>query len=176
MAQTGTPRPPASELSLGELVAQASKDVSLLIRGELNLAKVELRDDLRRIIIAVALLGVSAFVGCLMLVLLCFAFAYGLMTLGIWDWAARPRDLARGMAAVAGPVVAAVPVVAQVGEQALPVRRQRVAGAVRAVPFPMNFSTIATAWVWAWRNWARLPPIPTICAGCATRWRPTTCG
>ena len=75
-----------------------------------------------------------------------------------------------------GPVVAAVPVVAQVGEQALPVRRQRVAGAVRAVPFPMNFSTIATAWVWAWRNWARLPPIPTICAGCATRWRPTTCG
>ena len=97
MAQTGTPRPPAqsgtprtptSELSLGELVAQASKDVSLLIRGELNLAKVELRDDARRIIIAVALLGVSAFVGCLMLVLLCFAFAYGLMALGIWDWAA----------------------------------------------------------------------------------------
>jgi len=86
-AQSGTPRPPASELSLGELVAQASEDVSLLIRGELNLAKVELRDDLRRIIIAVALLGVSAFVGCLMLVLLCFAFAYGLMTLGIWDWA-----------------------------------------------------------------------------------------
>jgi protein-S-isoprenylcysteine O-methyltransferase Ste14 len=29
----------------------------------------------------------SAFVGCLMLVLLCFAFAYGLMTLGIWSWA-----------------------------------------------------------------------------------------
>jgi hypothetical protein len=87
MAQTGTPQPPASELSLGELVAQASKDVSLLIRGELNLAKVELRDDLRRIIIAVALLAVSAFVGCLMLVLLCFAFAYGLQALGIWDWA-----------------------------------------------------------------------------------------
>jgi len=78
------------------------------------------------------------------------------------------------MAAVAGPAVAAVPVVAQVGEQALPVRRQRVAGAVRAVPFPMNFSTIATAWVWAWRNWARLPPIPTICAGFATKWPPTT--
>ena len=29
----------------------------------------------------------SAFVGCLMLVLLCFAFAYGLQALGIWDWA-----------------------------------------------------------------------------------------
>jgi hypothetical protein len=87
MAQTRTPRPPASELSVGELVAQASKDVSLLIRGELNLAKVELRDDVRRIILAVVLLGMSAFVGCLMLVLILFGFVYGLMTLGIWPWA-----------------------------------------------------------------------------------------
>jgi uncharacterized membrane protein YqjE len=30
----------------------------------------------------------AAFVGCLVLMLLCFAFAYGLITLGIWDWAA----------------------------------------------------------------------------------------
>ncbi len=87
MAQTGMPRSPASELSLGELVAQASKDVSLLIRGELNLAKAELRNDAKRVGIAVALVAMAAFVGCLMLVLLCFAFAYGLMTLGIWSWA-----------------------------------------------------------------------------------------
>jgi Putative Actinobacterial Holin-X, holin superfamily III len=87
MAQTGTPRPAASGQSLGELVAQASKDVSLLIRGELNLAKVELKHDLRRIGMAVALLAMSGFVACLMLVLLCFAFAYGLMALGIWGWA-----------------------------------------------------------------------------------------
>ena len=88
MAQTGTPRPAGSEQSLGELVAQASKDVSLLIRGELNLAKVELKQDLSRVVVAVALLALSAFVACLMLVLLCFAFAYGLVALGIWDWAA----------------------------------------------------------------------------------------
>ena len=87
MAQTETPRPAGSGQSLGELVAQASKDVSLLIRGELNLAKVELQHDLRRVIVAVALLAMSGFVACLMLVLLCFAFAYGLMALGIWDWA-----------------------------------------------------------------------------------------
>ena len=30
----------------------------------------------------------AAFVGCLVLVLVCFAYAYGLITLGIWDWAA----------------------------------------------------------------------------------------
>ena len=42
---------------------------------------------MRRIGVAVALVGMSAFVGCLMLVLLCFAFAYGLLALGIWAWA-----------------------------------------------------------------------------------------
>jgi uncharacterized membrane protein YqjE len=88
MAQTGTPRPAGSEQSLGELVAQASKDVSLLIRGELNLAKVELKQDLSRVLVAVVLLALSGFVACLMLVLLCFAFAFGLVALGIWTWAA----------------------------------------------------------------------------------------
>jgi Putative Actinobacterial Holin-X, holin superfamily III len=37
---------------------------------------------------AVAAFGLAAFVGCLVLVLLSFALAYGLITLGIWDWAA----------------------------------------------------------------------------------------
>jgi uncharacterized membrane protein YqjE len=35
-----------------------------------------------------ALLGIAAFVGCLVLMLLCFAFAYGLVAAGIWEWAA----------------------------------------------------------------------------------------
>ena len=54
MAQTETPRPAGSDQSLGELVAQATKDVSQLFRGELNLAKAELRIDVRRIGVAVA--------------------------------------------------------------------------------------------------------------------------
>ena len=87
MAQTGTSRPAGSDQSLGDLVALAAKDISQLIRGEISLAKIELRGDLKRVAVAVVLLGISAFVGCLMLVLLCFAFAYGLMTLGIWSWA-----------------------------------------------------------------------------------------
>ena len=33
-------------------------------------------------------MGMAAFVGCLMLVLLCFAYAYGLIAAGIWPWAA----------------------------------------------------------------------------------------
>ena len=87
MAQTGTSRPAGSDQSLGDLVALAAKDISQLIRGEISLAKIELRGDLKRVAVAVVLLGMSAFVACLMLVLLCFAFAYGLMTLGIWSWA-----------------------------------------------------------------------------------------
>jgi uncharacterized membrane protein YqjE len=87
MAQTGTSRPAGSDQSLGDLVALAAKDISQLIRGEISLAKIELRGDLKRIAVAALLLGMSAFVACLMLVLLCFAFAYGLMTLGIWPWA-----------------------------------------------------------------------------------------
>lgn len=74
--------------SVGDLVALAVKDVSQLVRCELDLAKLELRDDARRLGLAGALLGIGVFVGCLVLILLCFALAYGLITLGIWAWAA----------------------------------------------------------------------------------------
>jgi uncharacterized membrane protein YqjE len=77
----------AGTASIGELVSVAVKDVSRLLRFEVELAKVELKSDVRRLGIAGALLGVAAFVGCLVLVLLCFAFAYGLIALGIWAWA-----------------------------------------------------------------------------------------
>jgi len=78
----------AGDPSVGDLVSLAVKDVSQLVRCELDLAKIELKGDVRRLGIAGALLGVAAFVGCLVLVLLCFAFAFGLVALGIWEWAA----------------------------------------------------------------------------------------
>jgi hypothetical protein len=77
----------ASDASVGGLVSLAVKDITQLIRYELDLAKVELKTDVRRVGVSVALFGVSAFVGCLVLMLLCFALAYGLMALGIWGWA-----------------------------------------------------------------------------------------
>ena len=88
MVRSETPEPVGADQSLGDLVALAAKDVSQLIRYEIDLAKTELRGDMRRVGLAGALGGVAAFVGCLMLVLLCFAFAYGLVALGIWTWAA----------------------------------------------------------------------------------------
>ena len=78
----------ADAQSLGELVAQAMKDVSSLVHYEISLAKSELRMDARRIGIAAALAVVGLVGACLIIVLLCFAFAFGLEAAGIWTWAA----------------------------------------------------------------------------------------
>ncbi len=88
MVRSETPEPAGADQSLGDLVALAAKDVSQLIRYEIDLAKTELKGDAQRVGIAVAGMGLAAFGGCLVLVMLCFALAYGLITLGIWPWAA----------------------------------------------------------------------------------------
>jgi uncharacterized membrane protein YqjE len=78
----------ADEQSLGMLVSLAVRDVTQLIRCELDLAKLELKADARRLGIAGTLLVIAAFVACLVLMLISFSFAYGLVSLGIWAWAA----------------------------------------------------------------------------------------
>src|SRR5579859_3870467 len=88
MVRSETPEPVGADQSLGDLVALAAKDMSQLVRYEIDLAKTELRGDIKRVGLAGALGGVAAFVGCLVLVLLCIAFAFGLVALGIWTWAA----------------------------------------------------------------------------------------
>ena len=88
MVRSEVPEPAGDGQSLGDLVALAAKDVSQLIRYEIDLAKNELKGDAQRVGLAVALCGMAAFVGCLVLVLLSFAFAYGLVALGVYDWAA----------------------------------------------------------------------------------------
>lgn len=77
-----------SEPSVGDLVTQAIRDVTQLVRCELALAKLELRKDAKRLGLAAALLVIATIAGCLILVMLCWALAYGLVTLGIWPWAA----------------------------------------------------------------------------------------
>lgn len=88
MVRSETPEPADDGQSLGDLVALAAKDVSQLVRYEIELAKTELRGDMRRVGTAAGLGGMAAFVGCLVLVLLSFAAAYGLVALGIPAWAA----------------------------------------------------------------------------------------
>jgi hypothetical protein len=82
MVRSGRPDGPDAQQSLGELVALAAKDVSSLVRYEISLAKSELKMDARRVGIASALAVVGLFACCLLLVLLCFAYAYGLVAAG----------------------------------------------------------------------------------------------
>jgi uncharacterized membrane protein YqjE len=78
----------APEQSLGDLVSLAVSDVSQLIRYELDLAKLELKADVRKLGSAILLVGFSGIVGAMTLVMLCWAYGYGLIALGIWPWAA----------------------------------------------------------------------------------------
>ena len=79
MVRSETTEPAGADQSLGDLVALAAKDASQLIRYEIDLAKTELREDITRIATAVVLVGGAAFAGCLVLVILCFAYAEGLI-------------------------------------------------------------------------------------------------
>jgi uncharacterized membrane protein YqjE len=89
MAEPAVKRTSSSmpDQSIGDLVSVAARDVSQLVRYELELAKLELKHDAKRVGIGAGLLGVALFAACLLLMLLCFAFAYGLNALGIWLWA-----------------------------------------------------------------------------------------
>lgn len=90
MVHTESARPAdgAPGPSLGELVARATADLSKLVKCEIGLAKLELKADAKRLGVAGAMAGACAYIGTLVLVMLCFALAYGLITLGIWNWAA----------------------------------------------------------------------------------------
>ena len=88
MVRSGRPDGADGQQSLGELVALAAKDISSLVQYEISLAKSELKMDARRVGIASALGIVGLFVTCLIVVLLCFAYAFGLVAAGIWAWAA----------------------------------------------------------------------------------------
>jgi uncharacterized membrane protein YqjE len=79
MVRSETPEPAGDNQSLGDLVALAAKDASQLIRYEIDLAKTELREDAMRIATALVLVGGAVFAGCLVLVILCFAYAEGLV-------------------------------------------------------------------------------------------------
>lgn len=87
MVRSGTPDAAGDQQqqqqSLGELIALALKDLSQLLRYEITLATRELKMDFRRVAWSGALGGFVAFVGCLIMVMLCFAFAYGLRQWGL---------------------------------------------------------------------------------------------
>jgi uncharacterized membrane protein YqjE len=88
MAEPGAARPAeVDDRSVGDLVSEAVGDITRLVKYETDLAKSELLADVRRIGISAGLAATILVTSFLMLVMLCFALAYGLQTLGVWDWA-----------------------------------------------------------------------------------------
>jgi putative superfamily III holin-X len=86
MADGGTlagPQTATDEPTLGQLVASASRDLSLLVRSEIELAKSEVRVDLRNAAMGGGMFGAAGFLGLLAAILLSIAAAYGLTALGL---------------------------------------------------------------------------------------------
>ena len=80
------PVPPADDPSIGKLVADASESVSTILRGEIELAKIELKSSVKNAGVGV---GMFAAAGVLLVFALTFgliALAEGLIAIGLWRW------------------------------------------------------------------------------------------
>ncbi|MGB9378884.1 MAG: phage holin family protein [Mycobacteriales bacterium] len=102
---------PDTEPSIGDLVSAASRDMSTLIRGEVELAKTEVVKEVKTAAKGAAMFVVAAVFGFFLLVMLLLAFAEGLIALGLARWA--------GYLIVAGVLLLSAGVLALIGKRAL---------------------------------------------------------
>jgi len=70
-----TPTPAPEEPTIGRLIADTSRDLSTLVRDEIELAKTELKVSVKAGGVGAALFGVAAFVLLLAVVMISIAFA-----------------------------------------------------------------------------------------------------
>ena len=83
---TGNVRPggrPIDEQSLGELVATMSRDLSVLVHKEIELAKAEIKQDVAAAGKGAGLFGGAGFAGLFALIFLSISLAYGISSLGV---------------------------------------------------------------------------------------------
>jgi VIT1/CCC1 family predicted Fe2+/Mn2+ transporter len=78
----------AEERTLGQLVAQASDDLSGIVRAEVALAKTELRADVKNAAVGGGLFGAAGYLGVLASIALVIAAAFGLVAAGLSPWLA----------------------------------------------------------------------------------------
>ena len=78
----------SEERTLGQLVADASHDVSDLVRHEIALAKAEIREDAKNAALGGAMFGAAGYLGLLATIMLCIAAGYGLVAAGLTAWGA----------------------------------------------------------------------------------------
>ena len=78
----------AEERSLGQLVAQASEDLTSLVRAEIALAKAELRADARNAALGGGLFGAAGYLGLLASITAVITVGYALVAAGLRPWLA----------------------------------------------------------------------------------------
>ena len=76
-----------TEPSLGELVAAASRDASLLLRSEIELAKSEIAAEVKKAAIGGGMFGAAGLFGLFAFVFLSFGAVYGLAQTALDVWA-----------------------------------------------------------------------------------------
>jgi len=78
----------AEERTLGQLVADATNEMSGIVRAEIALAKAELRADVKNGAVGGALFGVAGYLAFLASILLVIAAGFGLVRAGLDAWLA----------------------------------------------------------------------------------------
>jgi uncharacterized membrane protein len=78
----------ATERTLGQLVADATHDISSIMRSEIALAKAEIGADAKKAGAGAAMFAVAGIFAFLALILLLIAAAYGLVAAGLAPWLA----------------------------------------------------------------------------------------
>jgi hypothetical protein len=78
----------AEERTIGQLVAQASEDLSELVRYEIALAKAEIKDDVRNGAVAGGMVGGAGFFALLATITLVITAGFGLVAAGLSAWLA----------------------------------------------------------------------------------------
>ncbi len=78
----------AEERTLGKLVADATSEISGIMRAEIALAKAELRADVKNGAVAGGMFGAAGYLALVASILLFIAAAYGLVAAGLPPWAA----------------------------------------------------------------------------------------
>lgn len=78
----------AEERTLGQLVADATNEMSAIVRAEIALAKAELRADVKNGAVAGGLFGAAGYLALLASIVLVIAAGYGLVAAGLSPWLA----------------------------------------------------------------------------------------
>ena len=83
---SAAPRHAADEASIGQLVQEASESLSTIIRGEIELAKLELRTSAKNAGVGVGMFGTAAVLLGFSLTFALLALAEGFIALGVPRW------------------------------------------------------------------------------------------